>query len=614
MTIESGVVDASLDGAVDVSGEPRCGPQEHQCGARCTSLESDPENCGACGRLCASVPHGRAACAASQCSLVCESGFVLTDGQCQISPARLIAPLSGSLTTSARPSLEWVLPEGATEAVVEICSASTCEGGTVLASEIVRGTQVRAPALVSTGGSTYFWRVRTKIGDSVAQRPSHTWSFVATPRGTATDAAWGAMFDFNRDGLGDWAAGAPTATWMGNAAAGVLSILLATGPASSTVLRSGGATADAQLSIEVANLGDVNGDGFSDVAATLVRPSPQVLLFFGSDRASSAPLSASQILTAPVLNKLFGFSVAGVGDINHDGYADVAVSAPLEDEGALVRAGALYVFLGSPAGVRAPLRVGGGRASGYFGASIASAGDFNGDGFGDIVVGEPNQVLNSSFGPGEGAASIIAGSASGVGSVAVRWTGGGTGGLFGRRVQLLGDVNGDGLPDVAVGAPGDARLGYSGGGSIAVYCSSRSAPPELPLVTLWGDNDRQHVGSVMSAGDLNGDGVDDIVTSSTDLQSTTRGEVWIFPGARGVPASIPTRVVAMAPGTGFGWSIGVNMPRSSGGREALYVGEPEVLSTGHVRRYDAQPFPLALSALEASGAMGRFGASVTSSR
>jgi hypothetical protein len=94
MTIEASVVDAGLDGRVeDVTDEQHCEPPQNRCGDQCTMLANDPENCGSCGRSCGTVAHGRAVCSSSVCAIECETGFVSSDGQCEVPTARLVAPL-----------------------------------------------------------------------------------------------------------------------------------------------------------------------------------------------------------------------------------------------------------------------------------------------------------------------------------------------------------------------------------------------------------------------------------------------------------------------------------------------------------------------------------------
>jgi hypothetical protein len=422
----------------------------------------------------------------------------------------------------------------------------------------------------------------------------------------------GANFDMDSDGQGDVAIAAPQAAWMGNRAAGVVVVELSDSAVMSTPLRFGGQAADEQFGSKVINAGDVNGDGYSDLVISGLRAGAEVVVYLGGARSTLLVDSPAQSLGAPVANKLFGHALAAVGDVDADGYGDVVVGAPLEDEGSLQRAGAVYLYRGSSTGLRPPQRFAGSRASGYFGASIASASDFNEDGFADVIVGEPNQILNASLGPGDGSASLLLGSSRGLDRVGVRWTGPGAGSLFGKRVQLLGDVNGDGRPDLAVGAPGDSRMGYVSGGSVSVYASSGAMLPVAPLVELWGDNDRQQVGAVLSAGDLNADGYDDLAVSASDLQSMTIGEVWIFAGGATGPRLRSDRLRAMAMGTGFGASLAVAGPRRFGDPDSLFVGQPYVLG-GNVERFDARAFPLTLSA-HLGSVSGEYGSAITASR
>jgi len=144
-------------------------------------------------------------------------------------------------------------------------------------------------------------------------------------------------------------------------------------------------------------------------------------------------------------------SVAGAGDINGDGYADVVVGASHYDNGQQDE-GRAYVYLGSAAGLAvAPGWIAeSDQAEARFGWSVASAGDVNGDGYADVIVGAyqfDNVQTN------EGRAYVYLGSASGL-ATAPAWTAESDqdSALFGYSVAGVGDVNGDGYTDVVVGA------------------------------------------------------------------------------------------------------------------------------------------------------------------
>src|SRR5690606_41267218 len=111
-----------------------------------------------------------------------------------------------------------------------------------------------------------------------------------------------------------------------------------------------------------------------------------------------------------------GEGVASAGDVNGDGYADVIVGAPQYDDGQLTE-GAAFVFLGSASGVAdghpgtAHARLAGNQEGAAFGQSVASAGDVNGGGYADVIIGA---YFYTSDHDSESAACVFLGSASGV--------------------------------------------------------------------------------------------------------------------------------------------------------------------------------------------------------
>jgi len=145
-----------------------------------------------------------------------------------------------------------------------------------------------------------------------------------------------------------------------------------------------------RFGISVASAGDVNGDGFADVIVGAWAndaggaDAGRAYVYFGGPAADATPDLA---LTGAAANDSFGYSVASAGDVNGDGFADLLVGAYGSDAGG-ADAGRAYVYFGGPAADATPdLTLTGAAANDVFGYSAASAGDVNGDGFDDIMVG-----------------------------------------------------------------------------------------------------------------------------------------------------------------------------------------------------------------------------------
>ncbi len=287
-------------------------------------------------------------------------------------------------------------------------------------------------------------------------------------------------------------------------------------------------TADAQLEVNqdvaffgrsVSGAGDVNGDGFADVIVGAngydsgESNEGAAFVYFGSagvfNPSADAQLESNQIDAGT------GQSVAGAGDVNGDGFADVVVGAALYDDGVSDDDGAAFVYFGSAGafdtGVDAQLASN--QAGAFLGWSVAAAGDVNGDGFADVIVGAlgyDNGDIN------EGAAFIYFGAAAAFNVIAdARLEPDQFGAELGRSVASAGDVNGDGFADVIVGAPFYDN-GQSDEGAAFVYFGGAGAFNLSADAQLESNQIGAELGlSVASAGDVNGDGFDDVIIGAS---------------------------------------------------------------------------------------------------
>ena len=176
------------------------------------------------------------------------------------------------------------------------------------------------------------------------------------------------------------------------------------------------------------------------------------------------------VLNGNVPGDTFGGAVAGVGDQNGDGMADVIVGAYQSDVGGL-DAGRAYVFHGGrKIDVKAHAAFGAQAAGDLFGVSVATAGDVNKDGFPDIIVGAHE---NDAAGANAGRAYIYFGGPAGDNRPDVTLTGEAAGDAFGYSVAGAGDVNGDGYADVIVGAYENSTRADGAGRAYVYYGGSR---------------------------------------------------------------------------------------------------------------------------------------------
>ncbi|MFZ1306639.1 MAG: integrin alpha, partial [Ferruginibacter sp.] len=299
---------------------------------------------------------------------------------------------------------------------------------------------------------------------------------------------------------------------------------------------------DVRFGWSVAAAGDVNGDGFSDIIIGAWMYNDGAIIHEGLAfiyHGSAAGLSATPNSTpddADQLGAHFGYSVACAGDVNGDGYSDVIIGAFQYDDG-FADEGKVFVYHGSASGVSAaPNNTpdDANQAAAYFGYSVAAAGDVNGDGYSDVIIGAYG--FNDGANTDEGQAFVYFGSATGLPAIPDYTADDAdqANAFFGAAVASAGDVNGDGYSDVIIGAP-FYNDGFSDEGKAFVYHGSAAGLAATPNSTP-DDADQifAHFGiSIASAGDVNGDGYSDIIIGawSFDDGFVDEGKAFVYHGS-----------------------------------------------------------------------------------
>lgn len=371
------------------------------------------------------------------------------------------------------------------------------------------------------------------------------------PKGGQAGALFGSSVapagDVNRDGYGDVLVGAPGFD-NGQADEGRAFLYLgsASGLASSPFWTWEPNQALARAGTAVAPAGDINGDGYADVLVGVPywngpggSACGGVFVFLGS--ALGLPATASDTLSSGGAGSHFGLSLSTAGDVNGDQYADVIVGAPDLANG-LSGEGAVFVYLGSPGGLQfAPnFSLEGEELNAHLGLSVSGAGDVNGDGFADVLMGAPGAQF--ALYQGAGKALLYRGSGSGIGAILSTINGGADSTATGTSVANAGDMNGDGYADVVIGSPGWTDFGQTHGGHVDFYSGS-STGISAPVLTVTGFLVGERAGSaVVTAGDIDGDGYADALIDRRHYPqfppATTPeiGSVLVVLGAKDGPA------------------------------------------------------------------------------
>ncbi|MBI4694392.1 MAG: FG-GAP repeat protein [Gammaproteobacteria bacterium] len=357
-----------------------------------------------------------------------------------------------------------------------------------------------------------------------------------------------------------------------------------------------------------AALGDVNGDGLADFGIGVESGSGTVHVVYGRAEGFGQTLdlanldAASGMTITGVAGTRFGAALAAIGDIDGDGCDDFAIGAPEARVKAALPSGEVDVVFGARdlpgrltagelQGVHGFRLLGDGAAT-HAGAALASAGDYNGDGYADLLIGAPGSTSADTgrayvvFGHAGGYPSTLelAQLASGIEGLTIH--GNTPGSRLGASVGRAGDIDGDGLPEIVIGAPGMEAGGTTGrayvlhgvvGAPTDVYATSGA--------TIAGLARNDGFGALSpTPGDFNGDGYDDLLLAAPQAAANGAagaGVVALVYGGpdwdpRGyvdlaAPAGADLLFSGVAPRDGLGRALGFGDTNGDGRSDALLV-------------------------------------------
>jgi hypothetical protein len=293
----------------------------------------------------------------------------------------------------------------------------------------------------------------------------------------------------------------------------------------------------------VAVAGDVDGDGYVDLVvgspcyqgASCPSTANHVYLFRGGPNGIADGAAPAWTLSSPCGAQCqFGNGVAAAGDVNGDGYADVVVA---ENGNGASRA---RIFFGSPTGIATTASITIDSPSGVYGfpESMTSAGDVDGDGYGDLVLAGQNDTyffLGSANGPSNATARALVRPAEVTSGLRVP--------SFGA-----GDINGDGLADVVVGAQSVTIDGGMKPARLYVFLGATDSTLVTYDMVLTG-GDTGVINSVLA--DVNGDGYADVVAADSSYNGYAGHAFFLPGGASGVSDARSTPLTATFPWYGF---------------------------------------------------------------
>ncbi len=328
---------------------------------------------------------------------------------------------------------------------------------------------------------------------------------------------------------------------------------------------------DDRSGVSVSNAGDINGDGIDDLLIGAYRAQPngafdagETYLVYGKSGASALSGTFDLANADVTFNGIdqgdrSGFSVSNAGDINDDGIDDLLIGAKRADGNGIASAGETYLVYGKSGAsalsgtfdlANADATFTGVNPIDLSGWSVSNAGDINGDGIDDLLIGAYRAEVGTGktyLVYGKSGASALAGTID-LANADVTFKGIDGDDASGSSVSNAGDINGDGIDDLLIGASsadpngifgaGETYLVYGKSGASALSGTFDLANADVTFNGI-GSSD-QSGSSVSNAGDINGDGIDDLLIGASDADPTNEireaGETYLIYGKSGASA------------------------------------------------------------------------------